>query len=84
MLVVEVDMVDAETAKRAIAAGANVLRMFPNLVARTTASRQPRMARPTSSSFLNGPYMSAVSRNVTPSLIARSIVAMDSFSSRPA
>jgi hypothetical protein len=39
-------------------------RTMPNFVARTTRSRRPRIARPTSSSFVYGPYMSAVSRNV--------------------
>ena len=39
------------------------------------------MARPTSSSFVYGPYMSAVSSIVTPSSSARWIVAMDSASS---
>jgi hypothetical protein len=41
------------------------------------------MARPTSRSFVNGPYMSAVSRKVTPRSSARWIVAIDSASSRP-
>ncbi len=54
----------------------------PNLVAITTASRRPFKARPSSSSLWNGPYTSAVSKNVTPSSIARSIVAIDSRSSR--
>ena len=53
-------------------------RMFPNFVATTTSSRRPAIALPTSSSFVNGPYMSAVSRNVTPSSSARWIVAIAS------
>src|SRR6476659_2004152 len=43
------------------------LRTLPNLVASTTWSRFPLMARPTSRSLVNGPYMSAVSRKVIPS-----------------
>jgi hypothetical protein len=54
--------------------------LFPNLVARITWSRHSRMARPTSSSFFPTPYVSAVSRRVTPSESARWIVAMDSAS----
>jgi hypothetical protein len=46
-------------------------RTFPNFVATTTSSRRPRIAVPTSISFVNGPYMSAVSRNVTPRSSAR-------------
>ena len=42
-------------------AGAN-----PNFVAITTWLRKGASASPTSSSFLNGPYTSAVSKNVTP------------------
>src|SRR6266536_4322661 len=38
----------------------------PNLVAITTSSRTGASASPTSSSFANGPYASAVSKNVTP------------------
>src|SRR6266849_6540353 len=38
----------------------------PNLVAITTRSRIGASASPTSSSFVNGPYASAVSKNVTP------------------
>src|SRR5919204_5045730 len=44
------------------------------------ASR-PAMARPTSRSLVNGPYMSAVSRKVTPRSRARWMVAIDSWSS---
>jgi hypothetical protein len=57
------------------------LRSLPNFVASTTSSRRPRSARPSNSSFVNGPYMSAVSRKVTPSSIARWIVEIDSVSS---
>ena len=39
------------------------------------------MALPTSFSFVNGPYMSAVSRKVTPSSRASAIVRSDSSSS---
>ena len=35
---------------------------MPNFVASTTSSRRPAIARPTSSSLVYGPYMSAVSR----------------------
>ena len=54
----------------------------PNLVAMIARSRLPWSARPSSSSFVYGPYTSAVSKNVTPSSIARWMVAMDSRSSR--
>ena len=55
----------------------------PNLVAMTTRSRLRRFsARASSSSFVYGPYTSAVSKNVTPSSMARWMVAMDSRSSR--
>src|SRR5437667_382635 len=54
-------------------------RTTPNFVATTTRSRRSRIAFPTSSSFLNGPYMSAVSRKVAPSSIARSICASHEF-----
>jgi hypothetical protein len=75
VLVVEVDVVDAEAAEPSSP------RTLANLVATTTSSRRPAIARPTSSSFVKGPYMSAVSRRVTPSSSARWIVAMDSASS---
>ena len=58
--------------------------MRPNLVASTTWSRWPLMARPMSSSLMNGPYVSAVSRKVTPRSSARWMVRMDSASSVPA
>ena len=99
VLVVEVDVVDAEAAaatrRRPRARTPASPRMprdgavrrrgrLPNFVARTTSSRRPAIARPTSSSFVYGPYMSAVSRSVTPSSSARWIVAIDSASSRGA
>ena len=56
-------------------------RWFPNLVASTTSSRRPAIARPTSRSLVNGPYMSAVSRKVIPRSSARCTVASDSRSS---
>ena len=43
--------------------GSTSLRTMPNLVASITSWHVPRMARPTSSSFLSsGPYISAVSK----------------------
>src|SRR5215216_3001799 len=48
----------------------------PNLVAMTTWSRKGARASPTSSSFTNGPYTSAVSKNVTPRSTAARITAM--------
>src|ERR1022692_2939111 len=42
------------------------LRSNPNLVAITTCPRNGARASPTSSSFKNGPYTSAVSKNVMP------------------
>ncbi len=62
--------------------GSSGLRTMPNLVAITTSSRWPDSASPTSTSFVYGPYMSDVSKKVTPSSRARWIVAMDSASSR--
>src|SRR3954447_4572902 len=53
-------------------------RLLPNFVATTTWSRGSAIARPTRRSLVNGPYMSAVSRNVTPSSRARWIVAIAS------
>ena len=41
-------------------------RSLPNLVASWTRSRRPISALPTSRSLVKGPYMSAVSRKVTP------------------
>ena len=46
----------------------------PNLVAITYSSRRPAIALPTSSSFVSGPYISAVSRKLKPSSSARWIV----------
>src|SRR5215218_1228335 len=48
----------------------------PNLVAMTTSLRKGARASPTSSSFTNGPYTSAVSKNVTPCSTAARITAM--------
>src|SRR5829696_1518901 len=48
----------------------------PNLVAMTTWSRKGARASPTTSSFTNGPYTSAVSKNVTPRSTAARITAM--------
>src|SRR5215211_363801 len=48
----------------------------PNLVAMTTWSRKGARASPTSSSFTNGPYTSAVSKKVTPRSTAARITAM--------
>ena len=59
----------------------SAVRTMPNLVASTTSSRRPAMARPTSCSLRNGPYMSAVSRKVTPVSRASWMVATDSASS---
>ena len=97
VLVVEVDVVDAEAlqggvAGRATYSGRPLMpsrapsspRSLPNLVASTTSSRRPAMARPTSCSLVNGPYMSAVSRKVTPRSRARWMVAMRSASSAAA
>jgi hypothetical protein len=90
VLVVEVDVVGAE-ALQAIRTYSGVplmptrlpsgRRSLPNLVASWTSSRRPAMALPTSCSFVNGPYMSAVSRNVTPRSRARWIVAIPADSS---
>jgi hypothetical protein len=52
----------------------------PNFVAMITRSRWPRNARPSNSSFVNGPYTSAVSNSVTPRSMARCTVAIDSCS----
>jgi len=56
-------------------------RTLANFVASCTSSRRSLMARPTSSSLVNGPYMSAVSRKVIPPSSAAAIVASDSASS---
>jgi hypothetical protein len=52
-----------------------------NFVASTTSSRRSAIAWPTSRSLSPEPYMSAVSRKLTPSSIARWIVVIDSASS---
>ena len=54
---------------------------MPNFVASTTSSRRPAIAWPTSCSFVNGPYMSAVSSSVIPRSSARWMVATASDSS---
>src|SRR6266705_5099239 len=46
-------------------------RSNPNFVAITTFPRKGARASPTSSSFVNGPYTSAVSKNVSPALHGR-------------
>ena len=93
---VEVDAVGLQAPQRGVDRRADVLgrpsrririgsvdsTTSPAFVASTASSRRSASARPTSSSFVNGPYMSAVSRNVTPSSSARWIVAIDSASSR--
>jgi hypothetical protein len=56
---------------------------LPNFVASTTRSRARFRTGPTSVSFSPMPYMSALSKKVTPSSIARSNVATDSSSLRP-
>ena len=56
-------------------------RSLPNFVASTTSSRRPAIARPTSSSLVKGPYMSAVSRSVPPASRKAATVAIDSCSS---
>ena len=53
-------------------------RTIANFVAMTTSSRRPASASRSSSSLWPLPYMSAVSKSVTPSSIARWIVAIDS------
>jgi hypothetical protein len=55
---------------------------MPNLVARNTSSRRPLIAPPTSVSLAPAPYMSAVSRWVTPRSRARRIVRTASSWSR--
>ncbi len=63
--------------------GSSGSRTMPNLVAITASSRRPDNALPTSISLVCGPYMSEVSKKVTPSSRARWIVAMDSSSFAP-
>ena len=95
VLVEEVDVVDPQPSERAFAGLAHVAGRpsmlppplpsvpptKPNFVATFTSSRRPRIALPTSSSLVNGPYASDVSRRLTPRSRARWIVAMDSASS---
>ena len=95
VLVVEVDVVDAEPLQRRLARAAARTRAGrsrpPSCRPRDARCRtwwpaRPgraarRCARPTRRSLVNGPYMSAVSRKSTPSSRARWIVAIDSASS---
>jgi hypothetical protein len=55
----------------------------PNLVAIFTRSRTGSSASPTISSFVNGPYTSAVSKKVTPRSTARRISAIESSREGP-
>src|ERR1035437_3014028 len=57
------------------------LRTLPNLVASPASSSRPAIARPTRRLLVHGPYMSAVSRKVTPRSSARWTVSMASVSS---
>ena len=61
--------------------GVSPSQRMANLVAMIRPSRRPLMAAPTSSSFRNGPYISAVSKKVTPSSIASWMVRVDIASS---
>ena len=95
VLVVQVDVVHAQPLQRRVARLPHVRRVAADaqelaLVRRAscrTWSPAPRrragraMARPTSFSLVNGPYMSAVSRKSIPSSSARWMVRMDSASS---
>ena len=92
MLVVEIDDVDAQTLQAALA-GLRA-RIRPAVDAANGRDSRDRarcrtwwrarlfarasIARPTSSSLVCGPYMSAVSRKVMPSSMARWMVAIDS------
>ena len=92
VLVVEVDRLDPEPlqARFAGASGHNRdrrarpgtrrsgPRTLPNLVARNTSSRRSRIARADQLLVAPAPYMSAVSRKVTPRSSAWWIVAIDS------
>ncbi len=77
MLVVEVYEIRIQAPEACLAGGVNVIGMAVDIArarviqrcerrrtwcARTTLSRRPAMARPTSASLVKGPYMSAVSR----------------------
>jgi len=97
VLVVEVDGVDAEPLERRVARCVNVFgsAVDPDpaavrvaLVAELRREHDlvsaAAIALPTSFSFSPTPYMSAVSRKLTPSSSARWIVAIDSSSSIPA
>ena len=79
VLVEQVDRVGPEPLQRRVDAALDRLRAAvepaavrpssrskPNFVAITTWSRTGSSASPTSSSFVNGPYTCAVSKNVTP------------------
>src|SRR5436190_833948 len=55
----------------------------PNFVAITTRSRTGASASPTNSSFVNGPYASAVSKKVTPRSTAARMTATPSRRSVP-
>src|SRR3982074_2868086 len=55
------------------------LASHPNFVAITTFPRNGASASPTSSSFVKGPYTSAVSKNVTPRSTAARISEIPSF-----
>ena len=81
MLIQQIDVIGAEPLERSVDHLANVLgrlsapvmrpaslKVNPNLVAITTFSRRPLIALPTSSSFVNGPYTSAVSKKFTPKI----------------
>jgi hypothetical protein len=94
VLVVEVDLLDAEAPQRVLAALAHVLGVTtdPEALAVLAADaaelgRQddlvaaPGDRRATSFSFVKGPYMSAVSRKVTPRSRARLITSRASPSS---
>src|SRR5208337_4275411 len=95
VLVVNVDVVDPQPSERAFAGLAYMFqaavsmpcqlrsepRTKPNFVATLTSSRRPRIALPTNSSLVNGPYASDVSRRLIPRSRARWMVARDSASS---
>src|SRR6266566_3619023 len=94
VLVEQVDRLDLESTERSLGHLTDVpgpraeavvppgLMPNPNLVAMTTRSRTGRSASPTSSSFVNGPYASAVSKSVTPRSTAARMIVMPSC--RPA
>jgi hypothetical protein len=95
VLIQEVDRVGAQTRERGIDDSCNVIgtavnadggtcrrsSLNPNFVAITTPSRSGASASPTSVSFVNGPYASAVSKKVMPrSTAARSTLIPSSLS----